>query len=84
MATSKSLIGIGIGLAAVIIVAVFFYTPSSTNNSSVPLSVPPNATQATPLNTDTDNTYCPPLRGKGKRDDQGGGENMTSPPKKIA
>ena len=51
MSTSKSLIGIGIGLAAVIIVAVFFYTPSSTNNSSVPLSVPPNATQATPLNT---------------------------------
>lgn len=50
MAASKSLIGIGAGLAAVIIVAVFLYTSGSTNNSSAPLSVPLNATQATPLN----------------------------------
>lgn len=46
--SSKSLIGIGIGLAVVIVVAVFLYTSGSSNKVSTPLSVPPNATQATP------------------------------------
>lgn len=47
--SSKSLIGIGIGLAAVLAVAVFLYT-SNSERSTVPLSVQPNATQVMPSN----------------------------------
>ncbi|MGI0047076.1 MAG: hypothetical protein ACREBB_07815 [Nitrosotalea sp.] len=44
--SSKSFIGIGIGLAAVIAVAVFFVSGNNnTASNSAPLSVPPNQTQ---------------------------------------
>ena len=48
--SSKSLIGIGIGLAAVFAVAVFLYS-SNNERSTAPLSAQPNATQVTPSNT---------------------------------
>jgi predicted small secreted protein len=47
--SSKSLIGVGIGLAAVIVVAVFLYS-SNNERSTAPLTAQPNATQVTPTN----------------------------------
>lgn len=44
--SSKSRIGIGIGIAAVFAVVVFLYTSGNSDKSYTPLSVPPNATQS--------------------------------------